>query len=72
MTHVVRSNMAGTLLEFLVKTGDAVEEGQDVATIESMKMHLALQSDRKGRVAKLVVAPGAFVDDGAPILELEV
>jgi acetyl-CoA carboxylase biotin carboxyl carrier protein len=71
MPHVVRSNMAGTLLELLVKPGDRVEEGQDVATIESMKMHLGLPSDRAGRVSALRAKPGDFVNDGDPILELE-
>ncbi len=72
MTHVVRSNMAGTLLELLVKKGESVQEGQDVATIESMKMHLSIQADRAGKVASVAAKAGDFVNDGDPILELEV
>jgi acetyl-CoA carboxylase biotin carboxyl carrier protein len=64
--------MAGTLLEVLVKPGDVVSEGQDVVMIESMKMHLSIQSDRAGKVAAVNVASGDFVNDGDPLLELEV
>jgi acetyl-CoA carboxylase biotin carboxyl carrier protein len=72
MTHVVRSPMAGTLLEVLAKLGDRVAESQDVATIESMKMHLSIQSDRAGRITAIRAKPGDFVNDGDPVLELEV
>lgn len=72
MTHLVRSNMAGTLLEILVKPHETVVVGQDVAVIESMKMHLQIQSDRAGRVGKIRVNAGEFVNDGDPLLELEV
>ncbi|MFN0206001.1 MAG: biotin/lipoyl-containing protein [Planctomycetota bacterium] len=72
MKHTVRSNMAGTLLEMLVKPGDAVREGQDVAMIESMKMHLSIQSDRSGTVVETKVNPGDFVNDGDALMEIEV
>ena len=71
MSYVVKSNMAGTLLELLVKPGDAVTEGQDVAVIESMKMHLQIQSDRAGKVKAIRAKPGDFVNDGDALMELE-
>lgn len=72
MKHTVRANMAGTLLEILVKSGDAVSEGQDVVMIESMKMHLSIQSDRAGKVTNISVKIGDFVNDGDALLDLEV
>lgn len=63
--------MAGTLLEVLVQKGDSIAEGQDVVTIESMKMHLSIQSDRAGKVADIKVNAGDFINDGDAILELE-
>lgn len=72
MKYTVRSNMAGTLLEILVKPGDAVRDGQDVAMIESMKMHLSIQSDRSGKVIDTKVNPGDFVNDGDALMDLEV
>jgi acetyl-CoA carboxylase biotin carboxyl carrier protein len=71
MTHTVRANMAGTLLEILVKPGDQVAEGQDVVTIESMKMHLSMPSDRGGKVVKIRVNVGDFVNENDPIVDLD-
>jgi biotin carboxyl carrier protein len=71
MTHTVRANMAGTLLEILVKPGDPIAEGQDVVTIESMKMHLSIPAERGGKVVKVRVKVGDFVNENDPLLDLE-
>ena len=80
-THIVRgieqamkrvvSNMAGVILEFLVKPGDAVEVDQDVVMLESMKMQIPVQSTAAGTVKALKVSEGDFVNDGDIILEIE-
>ena len=41
MNEVVAS-MAGNVWKVLVKAGDQVEEGQDVAILESMKMEIVI------------------------------
>ena len=70
MKHVV-SNMAGVVLEFLVKPGDQVEVDQDVVMLESMKMQIPVQSTVAGTVKSLKVNEGDFVDDGAVLIEIE-
>ena len=70
MKRVV-SNMAGVILEFLVKPGDAVAVDQDVVMLESMKMQIPVQSSVAGTVKTLKVSEGAFVDDGDIIMEIE-
>jgi acetyl-CoA carboxylase biotin carboxyl carrier protein len=70
MRRVV-SNMAGVILEFLVKPGDAVEVDQDVVMLESMKMQIPVQSTVAGIVKMLKVSEGDFVDDGDTIMEIE-
>ena len=70
MKRVV-SNMAGVILEFLVKPGDAVAVDQDVAMLESMKMQIPVQSTVAGTVKALKVSEGDFVDDGDTIIEIE-
>ncbi|MFQ5791315.1 MAG: acetyl/propionyl/methylcrotonyl-CoA carboxylase subunit alpha [Acidobacteriota bacterium] len=54
----VRAPMAGKVLEVWVQKGDAVEEGQVVFVIESMKMQLEVKSPATGRVRRVHVKPG--------------
>ena len=70
MKRVV-SNMAGVVLEFLVKPGDQVEVDQDVVMLESMKMQIPVQSTVAGTVKSIKVNEGDFVDDGAVLIEIE-
>jgi acetyl-CoA carboxylase biotin carboxyl carrier protein len=70
MKRVV-SNMAGVVLEFLVKLGDTVAIDQDVVILESMKMQIPVQSTVNGTVKSIKVNEGDFVDDGDVLLEIE-
>jgi len=70
MKRVV-SNMAGVVLEYLVKPGDSIEIDQDVVMLESMKMQIPVQSTVSGVVKALKVGEGEFVDDGDVLLEVE-
>jgi acetyl-CoA carboxylase biotin carboxyl carrier protein len=70
MKRVV-SNMAGVILEFLVKPGDAVVVDQDVVMLESMKMQIPVQSTVAGTVKAFKVSEGDFVNDGDIIMEIE-
>ncbi|GAC1632294.1 MAG: acetyl-CoA carboxylase biotin carboxyl carrier protein subunit [Ktedonobacteraceae bacterium] len=70
MKRVV-SNMAGVVLEYLVKPGDTITADQDVVTLESMKMQIPVQSTVSGTVKTLKVKEGDFVDDGDVLIEVE-
>jgi len=70
MKHVV-SNMAGVVLEFLVKPGEKITVDQDVVMLESMKMQIPVQATVSGTVKVLKVNEGDFVDDGDVLLEVE-
>ncbi len=67
----VLSNMAGVVLEFLVKPGERIVADQDVVLIESMKMQIPIQSMVDGRVKAIKVNEGDFVDEGDVLLEVE-
>ena len=41
----IRGNMTGVIADILVHKDDKVESGQDVMILESMKMHIPIQSD---------------------------
>ncbi len=70
MKRVV-SNMAGVVLEFLVKPGEAISIDQDVVMLESMKMQIPVQSTVAGTVKTFKVNEGDFVDDGDVLIEVE-
>lgn len=63
--------MAGVVLEILVKPGQSVSDGMDVALLESMKMQLPVQSEESGVVKEIKVAPGDFVNEGDLLMTLE-
>jgi acetyl-CoA carboxylase biotin carboxyl carrier protein len=73
LAHMKRvvSNMAGVVLEFLVKPGEEIDVDQDVVMLESMKMQIPVQSTVSGTVKVFKVNEGDFVDDGDVLLEVE-
>jgi acetyl-CoA carboxylase biotin carboxyl carrier protein len=70
MKRVV-SNMAGVILEFLVKPGEKISVDQDVVMLESMKMQIPVQSTVDGIVKTIKANEGDFVDEGVVLLEVE-
>lgn len=67
----IASMMAGVVLEILVKPGDDVTDGMDVAILESMKMQLPVASDKAGKVKEVKVNTGDFVNEGDLLLVLD-
>jgi acetyl-CoA/propionyl-CoA carboxylase biotin carboxyl carrier protein len=64
------SPMAGSLVKWLVETGDAVEAGQPVAVIEAMKMETTVAAHRSGIVARGAHEPGAAVGHADVLAEI--
>ncbi|MDB5407008.1 MAG: accB [Rhodospirillales bacterium] len=54
-----------------VKLGDSVSEGQVVLIIEAMKVMNQIRSPRAGKLTQILVADGAPVEYGEPLLVLE-
>jgi pyruvate carboxylase len=54
-----------------VATGDAIDAGQTVATIEAMKMEAAITAGIAGVVARVAIEPVANVEGGDLILSIE-
>jgi acetyl-CoA carboxylase biotin carboxyl carrier protein len=63
--------MAGTVLNVLVSEGDDVAAGQDVVVLESMKMEVPISAEVSGKVLRVHVQPGDFVNEGDPLVDLE-
>jgi acetyl-CoA carboxylase carboxyltransferase component len=66
----VRSPLQGTIVSVEVAAGDVVGAGAVLLLIESMKMHHDVVADIGGRVGEILVAVGAAVMPGDPLVRL--
>jgi biotin carboxyl carrier protein len=76
--HSVLSPMTGVFYRAaspdappFVEPGDRVEEGQPVGLIEAMKVFSEIPADRGGRVVRVLIATGALVSQGDPLMLLD-
>ena len=65
------SPMPGLVKAVFVAAGQAVAAGDRLAVLEAMKMEHTLSAARDGRVAEVLVAPGAQVEAGAALVRLQ-
>jgi propionyl-CoA carboxylase alpha chain len=63
--------MPGQVVRIDVAEGDIVEDGQPLAIVEAMKMENVLKAEKRARIARIRVAPGAVLAVDAVILEFE-
>jgi biotin carboxyl carrier protein len=63
--------MAGLVLSIRVKVGDLVEEGDEIAMIETMKMRRYILSSKQGVVREIWAQEGQMVQDEDVLLVLE-
>lgn len=60
--------MPGVVLEVMVKAGDRVTRGQEIAVLEAMKMQNMIRSPRDAVIAEVCVAAGQAVGHGDSIV----
>ena len=63
--------MAGTVFKVLVSPGDALDFGQTIMILESMKMEVLIESDGSGTVKAIRVSEGHTVEQGDPLIEFD-
>jgi acetyl-CoA carboxylase biotin carboxyl carrier protein len=66
----VNAHITGTVWKIEVGIGDAIEEGDVVAILESMKMEMPVEAEESGTVAELLCAEGDPVSEGDPLVRL--
>ncbi len=66
----VTAPMPGTILNVLVKQGQAVKKGQVLVILEAMKMENEIVAPADGQVASISVDKGQNVNLGDSILEI--
>ncbi len=64
--------MPGSVIEVLVKEGEAVEQGRALMIIEAMKMEHTIVAPTAGRIAHVRVAAGEQVKEGDQLIAFEV
>jgi biotin carboxyl carrier protein len=64
----IKSPLAGKVMSVEVKPGQEVNEGQQVMTLEAMKMNTYVYAPKTGRVSAVHVNPGDAVEEGAVLM----
>ena len=67
----VAAPMPGLIVRVSVEVGDTVAAGQGIVVMEAMKMENELRAVAAGTVKAVHVAPGAAVEKGMILVELE-
>jgi len=66
----VPSPLAGKVVGIDVRIGDKVEEGQNIMTLEAMKMNTYVTSPTAGEVKSINVHVGDSVDEGQSLMNI--
>ena len=69
--NAVCAAMPGLIVSVAVGAGDMVDAGQPLMVLEAMKMQNPVRAPRRGRIGRVLVAPGAQVESGAALVELD-
>ncbi len=67
--HQVIAPMPGRIVLVKAKTGDSVEQGQELLVMEAMKMELALKAPRAGIIESVNASEGEFVEADAVLVK---
>lgn len=68
--ELAESITEGTIAEWTVKTGDAIEKGETIAELETDKVNVEIKSDFSGVIQELLAEPGDNVVVGQVIAKL--
>ncbi len=70
-TQVVKSPLPGSIVKVKVKAGDKVNVGDELLTMESMKMENSIKAEVAGTVKTVYAEPGKNVMQDDKLLEIE-
>lgn len=70
-TQVVKSPLPGSIVKVNVKVGDKVNIGDELLTMESMKMENSIKSEFAGTVKAVLAEPGKNVMQDDKLIEIE-
>ena len=64
--------LRGTVVSVDVESGQSVQRGQRLATLESMKMHHDVEASASGTVTQLLLEVGHTVDEGEAAVPIQI
>jgi biotin carboxyl carrier protein len=65
----IRSEISGTVISVLVKIGDTIAVGEELAVIEAMKMEIPLMAPFAGKVIEVRIAEnGAIAENDLSVV----
>jgi acetyl-CoA carboxylase biotin carboxyl carrier protein len=67
----IEAHITGTVWKIECAVGDAIDEGDTVAILESMKMEMPVEAEDSGTVAEIRCAEGQAVSEGDVLVVLE-
>jgi acetyl-CoA carboxylase biotin carboxyl carrier protein len=67
----VEAHITGTVWKVECKVGDAVEEGDTLVIIESMKMEMPVEAEDDGTVTEIQCEEGQAVSEGDTLVVLD-
>jgi acetyl-CoA carboxylase biotin carboxyl carrier protein len=67
----VEAHITGTVWRVEVAVGDAIDEGDTVVILESMKMEMPVEAEDPGVVKEIRCAEGQAVSEGDTLVVLE-
>ncbi len=68
-SKVVVAPIPGTIVSIAVKEGEQIKAGQEICSLEAMKMKNAIRANHPGTIARILVNPGDRVNQGQPLVE---
>ncbi len=71
MSTPVTVPMVGKIVSVSVKVGDSIEENDQVAVLEAMKMEMPIVAPTTGKVKEIHVSPGQEVEAEAVIAVID-
>jgi biotin carboxyl carrier protein len=71
MAEEIRAEMVANVWKVVKAAGDAVEEGDTLVILESMKMEIPVITEEGGTVAQIAVNEGDVVQEGDLIARVE-
>jgi urea carboxylase len=69
--RAVEGHVHGSVWRLAVEVGQAIDEGQVLAVLESMKMEIAIHAEHRGRVSRILCQAGSPVQPGQTLMVID-